>query len=114
MTIGGHNLFSQPKELPNCRICKALENDGTPDLFENHIGDKVMGCPKFHAISASERQEICMKAKLCMKCCNTHVIYNLAHKKDSRVTSKAKSKVPVVNTPTVCGILGSAINIRNP
>ena len=77
----GHNVFSQPRRVPECRICKVLENDGTPNLFENHLSETFMGCPRFQYMTIEEKRNICIRAKLCMKCCNIKVIFDPLLKK---------------------------------
>ena len=89
----GHNMFKQPKRISNCRICKVLESDGSTGLFNNHISENVMGCPKFQAMTAEERRNISIRAKLCMKCCDPKVIFDARHRRDCKVTKN--NKIPI-------------------
>ena len=86
----GHSIFKQPRRVSDCRICMALETVGSTELFENHISEGVTGCPKFQAMSAEERRNICMKAKMCMKCCDHKVTFNIQHRRECKVTKKNK------------------------
>ena len=95
----GHTMFKHPQRVPNCRICVALETEGASDLFDNHISDVVTGCPKFQAMTADERRSICMRAKLCMKCCDQKIIFDAKHRRDCKVTRKNKIFATCVEHP---------------
>ena len=95
----GHSVFKQPKRVSNCRICVVLESDGAADLYDNHISDSVTGCPKFQAMTSDERRSICMRAKLCMKCCDHKIIFDARHRRDCTVTKKNKIYVTCANHP---------------
>ena len=86
----GHSIFKQPRRVPDCRICVVLEVDGGTDLYENHISESVVGCPKFQGMTAEERRSVCMRAKLCMKCCDNKIIFDIKHRRDCKVTKKNK------------------------
>ena len=52
----GHTTFPQPKKFMDCRICKALQAQGSqPNLFVNHVSYYATGCPKFAELGTEQR-----------------------------------------------------------
>ena len=77
-----HNLFKKPRKFDECRICAVLETEGVDnDLYEDHISDDVVGCPKFQAMSCDERRRISLKAKFCLRCCDKDTVFVPDHPK---------------------------------
>ena len=85
-----HSFFKNPKRLPNCRICTVLEHDKVGGLYDNHISDTVEGCPKFQAMSAEDRRNICMRAKICMKCCDLKLNFDSRHRRECTISKRNK------------------------
>ena len=70
---GGRKLnlitFKPPVRLPECRICKILEESGdTREIYDNHHSNFPTGCPRFIMMSVEQRRDICIKAKFCLRC----------------------------------------------
>ena len=82
--------FGKPQRLDNCRVCGQLEAAGYKNLYDNHTSNFVTGCPHFQAMSAEERRDICIKAKICLKCADPKVIHSARHRFECKVTSKKR------------------------
>ena len=82
--------FGKPQRLDNCRVCGQLEAAGYRNLYDNHTSNFVTGCPHFQAMSAEERRDICIKAKICLKCADPKVIHSARHRFECKVTSKKR------------------------
>ena len=82
--------YGKPRKFDECRVCGQLDAAGKRNLFDNHTSNFVTGCPHFQAMSAEERRDICIKAKLCLKCADPKVIHSARHINDCIVTSKKK------------------------
>ena len=89
-TVPGHVNFAKPKKFEECRVCGQLEDGGKSNLFDNHTSDFVTGCPSFQAMTAEERRDICLKAKICLNCADPKVIYNGRLRLDCVVTKQQK------------------------
>ena len=94
-----HSFFKHPKKLLSCRICVSLEIDGVPDLYENHISESIIGCPKFQAMDADTRRTVCMRAKICMKCCDMKVTYDSKHRRECKVSKSNKGVGTCIEHP---------------
>ena len=67
--VKAHVSYNPPVNLPDCRICRALEDRGdTRQLYDEHHSNYPTGCPRFIAMSTEERRKISMEAKLCLRC----------------------------------------------
>ena len=89
----GQVNFGKPKRYEECRVCGQLECQGGTTgtgLYENHTGIYVTGCPQFQAMSTDQRRDICMKAKICVKCSDPKVIYTARHRNERKVSDKKK------------------------
>ena len=86
-----HALFKSPRRLEDCRIWGTQDTMGETNLYVDHISESVIGCPKFQAMSADERKDVCLKAKLCIKCCDKNVVFDLQHNKNCKVNRSLKS-----------------------
>ena len=85
-----HSMFKNPRRYDDCRICGSLETQGDSDLYVNHISESIIGCPKFQAMTAEERRDICLKSKFCIKCCDKEVIFSIQHARSCRVNKSQK------------------------
>ena len=82
------SFFKDPKEDPNCRICKQLEADGvTSNLFERHLSTYPTGCPNFITMKMVKRKDIAIKAKLCLWCLDPDITYDPNHRDVCRLQS---------------------------
>ena len=80
-------LFPAPNK--DCRICKQLEKQrGQTNLFLNHLGKFVHGCPKFTALSQEERMKVCKEAQVCLVCISPKVAFTPAHITDCSIQSE--------------------------
>ena len=67
--VKAHVSYNPPVNLPDCRVCRALEDRGdTRQLYDEHHSNYPTGCPRFIAMSTEERRKISMEAKLCLRC----------------------------------------------
>ena len=82
--------FGKPKKFDECRVCGQLEATGKTNLFENHTSNFVTGCPSFQAMTADDRRDICLKAKICLKCADPKVIHSAQHWNDCKIDKKKK------------------------
>ena len=90
-SIPGVTNFTKLKKFEECRVCGQLEAEGvTVGLYENHASNFTTGCPKFQAMSCDERRDICIRAKICLRCSDPKVIHSVRHRNECRVTSKQK------------------------
>ena len=88
----GHTTFPQPKRFVDCRICKALQAQGSQSgLFVNHISDYATGCPKFAALGTEQRLVIVKEAKMCPKCMGKDVTSSRDHFRNCPVNKKKNS-----------------------
>ena len=96
-----HNLFKKPRKKEDCRICATLETEGCTDtdLYEDHICDEVIGCPKFQAMCIEDRRKICLKAKFCLKCCDKDVVFGTHHSRSCTVNKSHKISITCVKHP---------------
>ena len=94
-----HNMFKQPRKVSDCRVCKVLNEDGVDGVFDDHISEEITGCPKFQAMIAEERRAICMRAKLCMKCCDPKVLFDARHRRECKVSRKNKFNITCSEHP---------------
>ena len=73
----GLSMFTNPRKLPSCRICKELEKRGdNRDLYESHQGNFPTHCPRWAAMSNEDRSEIAKAAKFCLMCMDPKITYN--------------------------------------
>ena len=93
------NMFKSPRRFDECRICVTLETEGETGLYIDHISDSVIGCPKFQSMSAEERRTVSLKAKLCIKCCNKDVVFNIQHSRNCKVNRTQKLNSTCVKYP---------------
>ena len=91
-----HAMFKNPKRLDDCRICGTLETMGETDLYVDHISKSVIG---FQAMSADERRDVCLKAKICIRCCDKNVIFDLKHNKNCKVNQNYKFDITCSKHP---------------
>ena len=82
--------FGNPKKFSECRVCGQLEAAGQTNLFDNHTSNFVTGCPHFQAMTAEERRDICLKAKICLKCADPKVVHSVRHWNDCKISSRNK------------------------
>ena len=94
-----HSMFKNPRRNDNCRICGVLETQGDSGLYEDHISESIIGCPKFQAMTAEQRRNICIKAKFCIKCCDKEVIFNIQHARNCKVNKTQKFNITCVKFP---------------
>ena len=95
---GGFGLFGNSRAYRNekCRVCVCYEQEGdTADLYEDHYGKSVFGCPRFAAASTKERSRLVFKTRLCRFCLDP----NYVHKKkgDRHINCPAFSKPMIYN-----------------
>ena len=92
----GYTVFKGGKKLPNCRICKALEEKGdNKDLYEEHQGNYPTGCPRYCSMTTEERKEIALAAKFCLRCHDPKVIFKTrdpSFKHDCPVSATRKNR----------------------
>ena len=88
-----HNVFKSPRRFDDCRVCGVLETEGETGLYENHISETVVGCPKFQSMSSDERREVCLKAKFCIKCVDKDVVFNIQHTRSCKVNRSQKLNI---------------------
>ena len=50
-------------------------------------------------MTASDRRAICIRAKLCMKCCDPKIIFDSRHRRDCKVTKKNKIHITCAEHP---------------
>ena len=83
--------FTKVKRFEECRVCAVLEQDGkTGGLYDNHSNNFVTGCPSFHAMTVDERRDVCIRAKLCLKCTDPKVVHSQKHRNECKVGKKSK------------------------
>ena len=83
--------FSKAKRHEECRVCGVLETDGkTGDLYEGHTSNFVTGCPQFQAMTVEERRDVCIRAKLCLKCTDPKIVHSQKHRFECKVSKKEK------------------------
>ena len=79
------------RRFEECRVCGQLEAEGVcSGLYENHASNFTTGCPRFQAMSFDERRDICIRAKICLRCSDPKVIHTARHRNECRVTTKQK------------------------
>ena len=91
----GFSLFSNPRKLSNCRICKELEKRrDNKDLYELHLGNFATHCPRWAAMPNDQRNEIAKAAKFCLLCMDPKVTYtgNSSGPKHKCITNATKHR----------------------
>ena len=64
-----YTRFKSATRNEKCRICKQLESVGDTDgLYEDHFTNTPYGCPRFAAMSITERRNIVWKCRICRFC----------------------------------------------
>ena len=104
---GGNSRTSDMKDPPNlithnppirdekCRICNTLDAQGdTKQLYDGHVSNYPIGCPRYVGMSFNRRYQIAIEAKLCIACHNPDYIYRRNDKdhKCSVVQSRKKGR----------------------
>ena len=85
----GHTNYKQPKNLPSCRICQALKNQGVNiSSYDGHVSDYATGCPRFAALSTDERMVIAREAKYCVNCMGKDIKYSMKHSRKCAIKTK--------------------------
>ena len=84
-------FFKDPDTNKECRICKHLEQEGKPGVYEKHLSTYPTGCPLFAAMPVSQRRAIALKCNMCIQCMDPDVVWELPHKEECKV-AKAKIK----------------------
>ena len=87
----GRFFKSGPERYEGCRICKHMDEEGKPGVYDSHLSTYPTGCPLFIAMPISQRRAIAMKCSLCVQCLDPEVVYDQNHRADCKV-SKAKIK----------------------
>ena len=83
--------FSKATKHEECRVCGVLESDGkTADLYDGHTINFVTGCPQFQAMTVEERRDVCIRAKLCLKCTDPKIVHSQRHRFECKVSKKEK------------------------
>ena len=85
-----HSMFKTPRRYDECRICGTLETLGESGLYVDHISESVIGCPRFQAMTAEDRRDICLKSKFCIKCCDKEVVFSIQHVRSCKVNKSQK------------------------
>ena len=83
--------YGKVRRFEDCRVCGQLEVDGGTNLYDNHSSNFVTGCPHFQAMSTEARRDICLRAKICLKCADPKIVHSARHRNECRVSSKKKS-----------------------
>ena len=79
--------FAKAKRYEECRVCGGLETDGkTTGLYDNHSSNLVTGCPRFQAMTVDDRRDVCIRAKLCLKCTDPKMIHSQKHRFECKIT----------------------------
>ena len=84
-------FYKNPESNRDCRICKHLDLEGKPGVYENHISTFVTGCPLSAAMPVSQRRAVALKCNLCIQCMDPDVVWEISHKEECKV-EKAKIK----------------------
>ena len=66
-----HPTFAKPGRFDSCRVCGVLETQGKADLYEGHFSSWPTECPQFIKMTAEERFDVVIKAKMCRSCQTT-------------------------------------------
>ena len=96
----GLSLFSNPRKLSTCRICKELEKRGdNRDLYESHYGNYPTHCPRWAALRNEERNDVAKAAKYCLMCMDPKVTYsaNMSGARHKCVTTSTKNRFSCTN-----------------
>ena len=98
-TKSSHSMFKSPRRYDNCRVCGVLETEGESGLYVDHLSESIIGCPKFQAMSADQRRTISLKAKMCIKCCDKDIIFNMQHGRSCKVNRSNKLSITCAKFP---------------
>ena len=72
-------IFRTPEKYSDCRICKHMEEEGHPGVFEKHLSTYPTGCPVFASMQASQRRSVALKCNFYIQCLDPEVVYDTAH-----------------------------------
>ena len=71
-----YTRFNIPSRYENCRICKQLDLIGDIDgIYKDHFTNNPYGCPRFAAMTISERKSIALKCRICLFCLDPDYIH---------------------------------------
>ena len=77
--VNNNTMFSKVKlsrRNEECRVCRTLEAEGdNEDLYDDHYGTTVYGCPRFASMVTTERLRVGKKAQLCLDCFDADFVY---------------------------------------
>ena len=93
-TGSAHLSFPGPKKHDTCRICLYLQsqsNHNHSDLFEKHLGNLPIHCPKFITMKMGDRRKLAIKAKFCVYCLHPDIEFSQDHIKSCK-EAKRKNK----------------------
>ena len=82
--------FANAKRFEECRVCGMLEADGKTGVYDNHTSNFVTGCPNFQGMSVDDRRDICIRAKMCLKCTDPKIVHSGKHRYECKVSNKEK------------------------
>ena len=71
-----YTRFKTATRNEKCRICIQLEQMGDTDgIYEDHFTNNPYGCPRFAAMSISERRNMVFKCRICRFCPDADYIH---------------------------------------
>ena len=89
-SVNAGTFYKDPDINRDCRICKHLEQEGKPGVYEKHVSTYPTGCPLFAAMPTSQRRAIALKSNLCIRCLDPDVVWELPHIEECKA---AKAKI---------------------
>ena len=96
-------FFNPPRNHPQCRICKVLEERGdTHQLYDNHHSDWATGCPRFMIMTTEQRNDVARAAKFCLRCMNPQYKFKASDQSHTcgNMRIRSKFKCPQSNCKT--------------